>query len=148
IVMPAQKKWFLDDDGKIKVMPEVMKPDDARFDYGLRYAYQALELDRTYLPAQVVYLSFLLEAEFNRKPYEGQLDKMLAEQRTPALSRLLAKIDLDLVQTTLERAMRDRNVVVMLPLIDTLGERGEVRAALASSGNNPGVLVRALYYPD
>jgi CheY-like chemotaxis protein len=148
LVMPAYKKWYLTEDGKIRPAPDVLKPDDARFEFGLRYAQQALELDKSYLPAQVVFLSFLLEAEFGRKPYDGQLDKLLMEKRPPALGRLLAKIDLELLTSVLERAMQERNYAVMLPLIDAVGERGEVRLAQASSGAAPALLVQLLYYPD
>jgi CheY-like chemotaxis protein len=148
VTLPAYKKWFLDKDGRINNKADVLTPDDARFDFGLRYAKEALDLDKQYIPAQVIFLSFLLEAEFTRKPYEGRLDKLLTEKRPPALERLLAKIDYDLLLTVLERAMRDHNYAVMLPLIDALGDRGEVRAALPTSTGAPGVLVQLLSYPD
>jgi CheY-like chemotaxis protein len=148
VVMPAYKLWYLTEAGKVSVEPTVLRPDVARFGFGQRYAREALELDRSYLPAQVIFLLFQLEIDFHRKPYDGQLDKLLTEPRPPALQRLLAKIDLELLETVLERAMRERNLPAILPLIDALGERGEVRTAMPSSTGAPGVLVRALYYPD
>jgi CheY-like chemotaxis protein len=149
VVVPAYKIWLVDNTtGQIIPKAQLLLPDEARFAFGLRYAKEALDLDKEYIPAQVIYLSFLLEAEFTRKPYDGQLDKLLTEKSPPALARLLAKIDYELLITVLERAMADHNYAVMLPLIDALGDRGEVRAAMPTSAGAPGALVRALYYPD
>jgi CheY-like chemotaxis protein len=148
MVMPGYKLWPLNDRGGISDKWIDLKPDEARLGFGLRYASQALELDKGHLPAQVVYLSFLLEDRFKAKPYDGQLDKLLTERRPPALARLLAKIDIELLSAVLERAMAEHNYAVILPLVDALGERGEVRSALATSSGAPGLLVKALYYPD
>jgi CheY-like chemotaxis protein len=149
VVVPAYKIWFVDNNtGQVIPKAQILLPDEARFAFGLRYAKEALDLDKQYIPAQVIYLSFLLEAEFTRKPYDGQLDKLLTEKRPPALARLLAKIDYELLITVLERALAEHNYAVMLPLIDALGDRGEVRAAMPTSAGAPGALVRALYYPD
>jgi CheY-like chemotaxis protein len=148
IVVPAYKIWPLVDRATIAVKPRELRPDEARMEFGMRYAAQALELDKGYQPAQVVYLSFLLEQEFHQKPYDAQLDKLLTQPRPPALQQLLAKIDIDLLNSTLERALTEHNYVVILPLVDALGERGEVRSALATSSGAPGLLVKALYYPD
>jgi CheY-like chemotaxis protein len=148
LVMPAYKKWFISPDGQINPTAEVLRPDDARFDFGLRYAAQALDLDKSYLPAQTVFLAFLLEVEFARKPFEGRLDKLLTEPRSGSLQRLLAKIDYELLSNLLERAVREQNYAVMLPLIDAAGERGEVRLAQPAGNGSPGILEKLLYYPD
>ena len=85
LVMPAYKMWPLTDSGTISDKWLEHKPDEARMGFGMRYAQQALELDKGYLPAQIVYLSFLLEDQFKGKPYVGRLDKLkLIEQRRPA----------------------------------------------------------------
>ena len=148
LVMPGYKMWFLGDDGKILPTPAVLKPDDARFEFGLRYSREALEIDRSYVPAQALYLALVLEAESTRKPFEGRLDNLLTESRPAALQRLLGKIDLDLLTKVLRRAMDEQNYAVMLPLIDAAGERGEVRLAQAAGSNAPGLLPELLYYPD
>jgi CheY-like chemotaxis protein len=154
VVLPAYKMWNVEEQtGRISPESRLLQPDEARLEFGMRYARQALDLDRTYVPAQAVYLAFLLEKAFAEKPYadkpfQGQLDRLLTQPRPPSLDRLLAKLDYDLLLTVLERAMREHNYAVMLPLIDVLGDRGEVRAALPTSQGAPGVLVRALSFPD
>ena len=148
LVMPAYKKWYKTDDGRLKDTPDVLKPDDARLEFGLLFARQALELDPTYLPAQAVYLALLLEAEFARKPYDGRLDKLLTEPPTPAMQRLLAKIDANLLATVLERAIAQQRYAVALPLIDAAGERGESRLAQPSAAGSAGLLPRLLYDSD
>lgn len=148
LVLPAYDKWYVNEEGRIASKAEVLTPDEARFQFGMRYAKEALDLDKKYLPAQVVYLSFILEEAFADKPYDRRLDRLVMEKRPPALQRLLAKIDFDLLLSVLDRAMREHNYAVMVPLIDALGERGETRAALPTSANSPGPLVEALYFPD
>ena len=128
--------------------PKTTRPDKVRLDLGLRFARQAVDLEKGYLPAQSIYLAFLLEETFTRKPYEGQLDKLLLEKPAPTMQQLLGKIDADLLATVLERAMAEQNYAVMLPLIEAAGDRREVRLAQPLSGNTPGLLVRLLYYPD
>ena len=44
--------------------------------------------------------------------------------------------------------MTEHNYQLILPLVDALGERGEFRSAMASSSGAPGLLVKALNYPD
>jgi CheY-like chemotaxis protein len=148
LVMPGYKLWPLDDKGSITEKWETLKPDQARMGFGIRYASQALELDKGYLPAQIVYLALRLEEQFQARPYDGQLDKLLTETRPAALQQLLGKIDIELLSSVLERAMAEHNYAVILPLVDALGERGEVRSALATSTGAPGLLIKALYYPD
>ncbi|HYV38478.1 MAG TPA: hypothetical protein VE988_22530 [Gemmataceae bacterium] len=148
IPMPAYKLWFVSENGKLSDTPFALKPDEIRFEFGLRYARQALDLDNGFLPAQALYLALLLEAEFTRKPYEAQLDKIITEKPAPALQRLLAKIDMDVLTAALERATEEQDYAVILPLIQAVGERGDVRLSKPSSGNSPGLLVKLLYYPD
>ncbi len=66
----------------------------------------------------------------------------------PKMQELLATIDADLAMRVLDRAMDDHQVPVALPLIQALGERGEIRAARLQAGGQPRGVVKALYYPD
>jgi hypothetical protein len=110
---------------------------------GTRYARQALDLDRAYQPAQVVFLSLTLERNLQDKQ-----DLLLTKGLPLQLHQLLATLDTDLLVATLERAMADRNVPVMIPLIQTLGSRGEARAVQPPTAISPSLLVRCLNYPD
>lgn len=110
--------------------------------FGVRYAREALDLDPAYLPAQIVFLNLTLDRAF-----APELDKALFKTPPPALERLLATVDSDVLLRVLERAMDEHKVSVMLPALRALGERGEVRAARAPDGPPRGI-VRALHYPD
>lgn len=123
--------------------PQELPADMAEIYFGLRYAREALELDPAYKPAQIVFLGLLLERAFTRG-----LDQFLFAPLPPDLHNLLSTIDSDLLLDSLSRAVRERNVPVILPLVRTLGERGEVKAAQpVTEGPALGVL-RTLYYPD
>ena len=67
--------------------------------YGLYFAGQALQLEPTHLPAQVVYLSLALE----KGGEEAGLDKPLGKDVT----KLLATVNPDLVNAVLDRALGD-----------------------------------------
>jgi CheY-like chemotaxis protein len=118
-------------------------PLELEEDLGLRYARQALDLDPTYVPAQIVFLNLMLE-----RTYRTKLDQVQREQMPPKMQQLLTTLDAELAMRVLERALEDKQISVILPLIQTLGERGEVRAAKLSSGGPPRGIVRGLYYPD
>jgi hypothetical protein len=126
----------------LALQPIELTPYRAEEEFGLRYAREALDLDPSYQPAQVVLLSMMLE-----RTYKPKLQQVVSEQMPPKMQQLLTTIDTDLLMRVLERAMEDRQVAVALPLIQVLGERSELRAARAGSGDPRG-LVRALYYPD
>jgi CheY-like chemotaxis protein len=111
--------------------------------FGLRYAREALDLDPAYLPAQIVFLNLTLDRAF-----APELDKALFKGTPPALQRLLATVDSDLLMRVLERALDEHKVSVILPALQALGERGEVRAARPQGEGPPRGIVRALYYPD
>lgn len=120
-----------------------LTPYQAEEFYGLRYARQALDLDPAYQPAQVVYLSMMLE-----RHYRPNVEKILTEPVPPKMHEFLTKLDADVVIRVLERGMEDRQLPVILPLIQALGERGEFRAARQSETGQPRGIVKALYYPD
>ncbi len=111
--------------------------------FGMRYAREALDLDPSYQPAQVVFLSLMLE-----RHYRPKVDQILTEPLPPKMHEFLTKLDADLLIRVMERAMEDRQLPVILPLVQALGERSEFRAARLNSGGQPRGIVQALYYPD
>jgi hypothetical protein len=127
----------------LALKPTELTPYQAEEFFGLRYAREAVDLDHGLIPAQVVLLSLTLD-----RVYRPKLDQFFMEPLPPKMHQLLTTIDADLAMRTLERAMDDKNVAVILPLVRILGERGEYRAAQLKAGGRPNGVVRALYYPD
>jgi hypothetical protein len=111
--------------------------------FGLRYAREALELDPTYRPAQIVLLSLMLE-----RTVAPELNQVLLKPTPPKLQQLLATVDAELLTLVLERGLDDGNVPAILATVQALGERGETRAAKLAASGKPRGLVRALYYSD
>jgi tetratricopeptide (TPR) repeat protein len=131
-------------DGDKIIMPAFkMTPYQAEEILGIRYAKEALDIDPSWQPAQVVFLSMMLERQ-----YRPKMDQILLEPLPPKMHQLLTTIDADLVMRVLERALDDHQLPVALPLIQALGERGEIRAARLNPGGQPRGVVKALYYPD
>lgn len=116
--------------------------DKAEEHYGVRFAGQALLLDPTYEPAQVVLLSLILD----KTQSKAGLDQTL-ERAAPKVHDLLGTVQPALVNTVLERALAEHRVSVILGAVRDLGERKEVRALRPLFRGQP-PLVRALYYPD
>lgn len=110
--------------------------------YGVRYADQALSLDPTYRPAQVVLLSLVLDKGSER----AGLAEPLAKGQ-PKIHALLATASPAIVDAVLERALDERRTPVVLNSVRTLGGLADPRANRPSLKGEP-VLVRALYYPD
>jgi len=131
------------DGEKIELRPVELSPYRAEEFFGARHAKEALDLDPGYQPAQVVLLSLMLE-----RYYKPKIDQILTEPMPPNMHQLLTTIDADLVIRVLERAMEEKQVPVILPLLQALGERGEARAAHPKPGGQPRGIVQALYYPD
>ena len=107
--------------------------------YGLLFAGQALEIDPTYLPAQIVYLSLVLDKSVE----QSGIDKPLAQN----VNRLLVTVNPDLVNAVLDRALSDGRVRVIVAAARALGELAEARALRPIGGEQP-ALVRALNYPN
>ncbi|MBI2808886.1 MAG: hypothetical protein HYX68_28220 [Planctomycetes bacterium] len=145
IAFPEGKgvKFWSWDGQAIALKPVELTPYQAEEFLGLRYARQALDLDPGYRPAQVVFMSLMLE-----RYYRPKVDKILTEKMPAKMHQLLTSVDADLLLRVLERAMEDRQLPVVLPLVQALGERGEFRAIQFSPGGQPRGLVQALYYPD
>lgn len=127
-------------DGK-QLISDTMPADRAEEYYGLRWARQALDLDPTYEPAQIVFLSLALD-----KAYAAGIDRPLA-QAAPSVKQLMATVSPELIIKVLERAITDRRVPVILGTVAALGDLNAVRAARPLAQGQP-ALVRALNYPD
>jgi hypothetical protein len=110
--------------------------------YGLRFAGQALTINPTYVPAQEVLLSLVLDKAQSNVGLDQSLEKA-----APAVHGLLGTVQPSLVNAVLERALAEHRVPVILGAVRDLGERAEVRA-LRPAGRLQPPLVRALYYPD
>ncbi len=123
----------------ISLKPVKLTPAFAEEYFGERYAREALDIDPRYQPAQVVFLSMMLDRQYNRLLNQTLLMPMPAKTH-----ELLTSLDSELVTRTLEKAMQEHRLPVILPLIQALGARGEIRAA--QSANGP--ITRALFYPD
>ncbi len=135
--------WRWTEDHKIEPKAIELKASQYEDIFANRYLKQALELDPAYRPAQVLFLSLTLE-----RAYDGKLDQLLTGKTSPSLDQLLLAVDAGLVVETLDRALADHNLPVILPTIKALGERGDFQAARPGNQGPPGPLVRALYYPD
>ncbi|MSQ92945.1 MAG: hypothetical protein EXR98_00140 [Gemmataceae bacterium] len=127
----------------LALAPTGLSPSRAEEFFGMRYAREALDLDPAYQPAQVVFLSLMLD-----RHYRPKVDQILTEAISPRMHQLLTSLDADLALRVLERGMEDRQLPVILPLIMALGERAEFRAARLNPSGQPRGIVKALYYPD
>jgi hypothetical protein len=123
--------------------PVLLTAPQAEELYGLRYAREALDLDPAYKPAQRVFLNLTLDHTFAFEP-----DQFFVQKRPRDLKNLLATVDSDLLMSTLDRGLAENNLQVILPTVEALGARGEVRAARLSNGGQPFGLAKALFYPD
>jgi CheY-like chemotaxis protein len=111
--------------------------------YGLRFARQALAIDPTYEPAQVVFLSLALEKGVEKSGLDQPLGK-----GAPEVQDLLATVNPALVVAALDRALTDQNLPVILGALRALGDLADTRATLPTSAHGEAALVRALYYPE
>jgi DNA-binding response OmpR family regulator len=122
--------------------PAVVSASQAEEYYGIRFAQQALDLDRIYQPAQVVLLSLALEKGYERTGLDQPLSK-----GAPRVKELLKIVNPGLVTAVLERALTDHRLAVILGAVQALGDLAEVRAAHGDGQRVP-ALVKALNYPD
>jgi hypothetical protein len=124
--------------------PVLLDARQADLYYGLLFAREALDLDPSYQPAQVAFLSLALE-----QGYRDRLDPTApVKVQNPALERLVRTVDIDLLTQVLDRALVDRRIPVIIGAIRALGDRGDVRAARPGASGDPRGLQRALYFPD
>jgi hypothetical protein len=116
--------------------------DKAEEYYGIRFASQALLLDPTYAPAQVVLLSLILDKTQSRAGLDASL-----ERAAPKVHDVVGTVQPALVNAVLERALEENRVPVILGAVRDLGERKEIHA-VRPLGRRHAPLLRALYYPD
>jgi CheY-like chemotaxis protein len=110
--------------------------------YGLRFARQAIELDPTYEPAQVLFLSIAVDKAYERTGLDQPLGK-----GAPGVAELLKVVNPDLVNVMLDRALIDGRLGVILGAVKALGDFGDARALRPVTQKEP-ALARALYYGD
>ncbi len=117
-------------DGK-QLSSQALSASQAEEYYGLRFAGQALELDPGYQPAQIVYLSFIMDKGIERA---GARD-------------LVRSVNPELVVAVFDRALAEQRLPVILGSVTTLGDLSEVHATRPVNSTPP-PLIRALNYPD
>jgi CheY-like chemotaxis protein len=135
--------WRWDGKGVVQGWPPgtpMVTASQAEEFYGLRFARQALALDPSYRPAQVVFLSLAVEKAAER----GGLALPLS-RTAPQVAELVAKSSPELVLEVLERALKENRTGVALAMIRSLGERAEVRGKRPFQSAEP-ALTQALYY--
>ena len=118
----------------------VVTKDKAEEYYGTRFAKEALALDPSYTPAQIVLLSLALEKG-------AALAGGAPGKETPAVKDLLSTVNPDLITAVLERALDEHRAEVILPAVKALGDVDDVRAGRPGNHGEP-ALVRGLNYPD
>lgn len=121
--------------------PTVATPSQAEEYYGVRFAKQALDLDRRDRQAQVALLSLALEKAVER----AGLDRTLAA--ASRVHELVKVVNPELLMAVLDRALAERRLPTILGAVRALGDMSEVRALRGTEGKAP-VLIRALHYPD
>src|SRR5262249_47810986 len=125
------------------LLSQTLSASQAEEFYGLRFGGQALDLDPTYEPAQIVYLSLALEKGYERAGLDQPLEK-----GAPRVKELAKIVNPNLLEAVLDRALTDQRVPVIVGAANALGELQDVNAARLNKDQKPPPLVRALYYPD
>jgi CheY-like chemotaxis protein len=133
--------WYYDKEKK-QILSRTLTASEAEEFYGLRFAGQALELDPSFGPAQVVYVSLALEKGFERAGLDQPLEK-----GAPAVKEVLKVVHPGLIEAVLDRALVDGRVSVAVGAARALGDLQDVEAA-RSKDQRPPALVRALNFPD
>ena len=121
--------------------------------YGLRYARWALDIQPDYATAQRVFLGIALEHLAMRTG-----GRPVAKD-APDLYAALATAPFEQLAELLEEAIRDKKTAVVLNVTRVLGAREEAKASRPAGrpgpkattpdrGQRPGLLVKALDYPD
>jgi hypothetical protein len=109
---------------------------------GLRYARWALDLDPSYEPAQTVFISLAVEKAMER----GGPEKPLAET-APDVHEMLSTVYSGALVNTLDRALAEKRTGVALGVTRALAQRADMAGVRGERGR-PGVLVKAIDYPD
>ena len=117
-------------------------PSEFEEHYGVFWAHKALELDRGYLPAQVVLWSLRLGKALERTGVQQPLAKSHED-----LYQRLTALPLEVLTTMLDRALRERRTAVALGTLQVLAPLGD-RRLLHGCDSGAAPVVRALSYPD
>lgn len=110
--------------------------------YAIKFANQALLLDPTYRPAQILLLSTVLDKTYEQTGLAAPL-----AQTAPQVHQLVATSSPELINLVLDRALSERRTNVVIGAIRALGALADVRASRPTASGAPS-LVRALNYPD
>lgn len=143
VKFPERIRFWKWDGSKISTDPVDLKAADAEELFGLRYALEALDLDSSFIPAQIAFLNMTLERTILQ-----DFETAILRPMPPATQRLFATLDADLLLRTLDRGFEEGNIPIILGAVRILGDRGELRAAKPSAFGLPQGIVRGLYYPD
>jgi CheY-like chemotaxis protein len=138
-----------------KTLKEVgMTRQQAVEHYGLRYARWALDIQPGYERAQRIFLGLAIEHVALRGGGGRSLAKV-----APDLYAALATAPFAMLSDLLDESMRDKKTPVVLAVVRILGERTEgkasrpvgkpgEKAATPERDLRPGLLIKALDYPD
>jgi CheY-like chemotaxis protein len=148
---PGHNVWVWEEN-TVKETP--MNRAQATEYYGLRYARWALEIQPDFTKAQRVFFGIAIEHLAIRGAGGRQLAKV-----APDLYAALATAPFELLTELLEESIRDKKTPVVLAVVRVLGERDEAKAsrpvgkpgskaATPEREQRPGLLVKALDYPD
>jgi CheY-like chemotaxis protein len=129
-------------DGKRLFEDSSFTPSKAEEFLGMRYAKQALSIDSTYRPAQLVMLNLLIDKRYEPPTPDRPLGKL-----PPTMEDLLLTLNPDVLNSALELALRDERTPTILALIKALGKLADVRTLKPETTGEP-PLVRALHYGD
>lgn len=109
--------------------------------FGIYWAKKTLEVDPTYLPAQVLLISTAVEKALER----GGVSQPL-KTAAPDVYQLLAGTSTALLDLVLDRALKEGRSAVALGVIQAMGDSGDPR--LLRSGHQLTPLARALRFSD
>lgn len=122
--------------------PRLVTASQAEEYWSTYWSRKALEIDATYVPAQVLLLSALIDKAHERGGVEQDL-----EQIAPEVHLLLTNTRSQLIESILDKALTERRSRVALAATRALRPVGEWRLVRSSTQGVP-PLVRALTYPD
>src|SRR5437763_1372036 len=129
-------------DGKKLVVDASFTDTKAEELLGLRYARQALQINPTHQPAQLVMLGLLIDKGYQAPSADRPLGTL-----KPNVQDLLLTLNPDLLTAALEAALRDERTSVILSVIQAMGKLADVKFLRPESAGEP-ALVRALYHGD
>ena len=109
--------------------------------YGLVMRDSA-ELDPTYRPAQVLFLSLAAEKAYERAGLDQPIEK-----GSPTIKDLLHTVNSELLMDLIERGLAERRTPVILGAVKALGELSDARSTRMKISQAP-ALSKALSYPD